>query len=614
MAEEAKNAKIRHNLIYQDLVMVPEKQDINKSTPGQKHNLRGKRTDCVDPSSLLCSIQKWGRKRVNQVDATMDDSDYYIKMCVVITMYNEDVQELKDTMKGVITSIYELQEKIHLEPQDICIFLIADGFKQVRMSKGFLEFMKEYGFYDENLIPKEYFNEEEEADGSIRKDCATKFDWDVNGVDSDNPLNNVIHLFQSETRSNMDLPDIQGIGQNVILPTYNFFFGIKHLNGGKIDSHLYYFRGFCEYLNPKYTFLLDIGTQPLPKSLSVLYQYLENHDQCSGVCGEIEVDTTVDKKSTCLTPSYFLVIAQFVEYKLSNFVDKAFETLFGFVSVLPGAFSGYRWKAINGPPLVQYFKGLDKTNLTCFQSNMYLAEDRIMCLSIVVNTERNDTLAYVPGAVAVTDPPKSLEQFMKQRRRWINGSNFASFYVLSNCYGIFKSRHSKTRKFAMFFLFLYYFLNSLLTWILVGSFYATFSILLRATFPADDTDKIGDTANTIENIYIMCLLLTTIWALCKAIQKSGFLYCLVTVIFGLGMYLSYFTLVQYFISEETKSTETAFAIIIILGSYFLPTLLNIHRINHGVVFIGGLFAYLFLAPFYINVLVIYSFCNTHDVR
>jgi hypothetical protein len=33
-------------------------------------------------------------------------------------------------------------------------------------------------------------------------------------------------------------------------PTVNFILAVKHLNNKKIDSHLYFFRGFCELFNP----------------------------------------------------------------------------------------------------------------------------------------------------------------------------------------------------------------------------------------------------------------------------------------------------------------------------------------------------------------------------
>lgn len=107
---------------------------------------------------------------------------------------------------------------------------------------------------------------------------------------------------------------------------------------------------------------------------------MNSHASCGGACGEIEVDTAGASFTT-----FLVIFAQYFEYKISNYLDKMAEQLFGFISVLPGAFSTFRMSAIRGKPLREYFKGLQKDTNNCFISNMYLAEDRIMCLEILTH-------------------------------------------------------------------------------------------------------------------------------------------------------------------------------------------------------------------------------------
>lgn len=44
-------------------------------------------------------------------------------------------------------------------------------------------------------------------------------------------------------------------------------------------------------------------------------------------------------------------------------------------------------------------------------------------------------LKYIPDAYAFTDPVGTLEEFMSQRRRWINSTFYALDYVLKHYRG-----------------------------------------------------------------------------------------------------------------------------------------------------------------------------------
>lgn len=121
-----------------------------------------------------------------------------------------------------------------------------------------------------------------------------------------------------------------------------------------------------------------------------------------------------------------LVAAQNFEYKMSNILDKPLESSFGYVSVLPGAFSAYRYRAIQGRPIEQYFhgdhsladrlgaKGINGMNI--FTKNMFLAEDRILCFELVAKAGDRWTLTYVKPSKAETDVPGKQEIYCMKWR------------------------------------------------------------------------------------------------------------------------------------------------------------------------------------------------------
>lgn len=145
--------------------------------------------------------------------------------------------------------------------------------------------------------------------------------------------------------------------------------------------------------------ILDVGTIPQPKSLYYLYDAMDRDQNIGGCCGEI----------VPLSGNYlnFILPAQILEYRFSHIFDKALESVIGYITVLPGAFSAYRWEALKGDPLWKdYLKPeIHQELMSPFLSNMYLAEDRILCLSLISKKESAYTLKYVSYSKSKTDVP-----------------------------------------------------------------------------------------------------------------------------------------------------------------------------------------------------------------
>lgn len=303
--------------------------------------------------------------------------------------------------------------------------------------------------------------------------------------------------------------------------------------------------------------------------------------------------------------------AQYVEYKVSHYLDKAVESMTGFVSVLPGAFSTFRWKCIYGEPLDKFLKGsIDEfENLAelrrCQTANKYLAEDRIMCLEILSKRDEDFIIHYVPGAKCITDVPVNLTQLIKQRRRWHNGTLFASFYLLTHMCRIWnRKQETYIRNLALMVLYLYLFITVALSFISVGVYYAVFSIFLREILPSDQCLSITTAANIVENIYIILLLVALFMSVSVDVDWAERWFRTLSFLMGLFSCL----LIIGSIFKALNSTLDSLGVIFLVSVglfYLIPMLLNFKYIR-VVDFLKGIFSALYLVPTYVNVIAIYS--------
>ena len=135
-------------------------------------------------------------------------------------------------------------------------------------------------------------------------------------------------------------------------PTTNrqqVIFASKTKNKGKLDSHCWYFDALAYLIQPEYCVLFDAGTRPLPSALKFTCQHFQRYPNVGALTGELRVERPYRT---------FLASVQFCEWKVSHLLQKPIESVCGFLTVLPGAFSAFRWLAVEGEPLRRYFYGL----------------------------------------------------------------------------------------------------------------------------------------------------------------------------------------------------------------------------------------------------------------
>ncbi|KAF5364984.1 hypothetical protein D9758_008079 [Tetrapyrgos nigripes] len=547
------------------------------------------------------------------------------EILIAVTSYNEDKTLYARTLHGVMLNIRDICKskkskywRSNAEAgqpgwQKIVVALVVDGLDP--MDKSVLDILATVGVYQDGIMKKQ-----------------------VDGKDT------VAHIFEYTTQLSVDhkpqlvLPQPGEDATNLV--PVQIIFVLKAKNQKKINSHRWLFNAIGRQLDPEVCILIDAGTKPGRKSIYYLWEAFHNDPHLGGCCGEIHAMIKGGKK--LLNP---LVAAQNFEYKMSNILDKPLESSFGYVSVLPGAFSAYRYRAILGRPLEQYFHGDhsladrlgDKgiNGMSIFQKNMFLAEDRILCFELVAKKNARWTLTYVKPSKAETDVPETAAELIGQRRRWLNGSFAASVYALVNFFRIYQSGHGIIR---MFFFHIQAFYNAfslVFSWFSLANLWLTFSIIIDL-LPSQGV-VFGSVVFVhwlnfaLKYIYAGFLILQFVLALGNRPKGERLAYTVTLWVYGfLSMYLLVcsFWLTSLAFREIPEALAGNKSTTDVIKSFFLPPvgpLIAAMISTFGIYFFASFlyrdpwhmfssfFQYLALAPSFINVLNVYAFCNLHDV-
>ncbi|KAK9427395.1 chitin synthase-domain-containing protein [Lipomyces doorenjongii] len=550
------------------------------------------------------------------------------ELLIAVTYYNEDKVLTARTLHGVMNNITDICKLRRTKfwnnngPawQKIIVCLIFDGIDPC--DKNVLDMLATMGIYQ---------------DGIMRKD--------IDGNDT------VAHLFEYTTQSCVT-PEQELLrpaeGDPANLCPVQMILCLKQKNSKKINSHRWLFNALGDTLKPEVCILLDAGTTPGPKSLLALWEAFHNDDNLGGACGEIH-SMLGRHRQNLRNP---LVAAQNFEYKISNILDKPLESSFGYISVLPGAFSAYRYSAIEGQPLQQYFHG-DHTlaqrlgthglnGMNIFTKNMFLAEDRILCFEVTFKRGCKWHLSYVKAARAETDVPDRVSEFISQRRRWLNGSFAASLYALMHFGRMYKSDHNIFRLLMFHIQELYNLVCMMLSWISLASFYLTTIIILQLAATPGTTSGVTSLPSlpfnsravnvvisvVIQNLYLAMLVVSFILALGNRPKASKHSYSFAIVVFGLIQYYTLFVSIMLVVhslkspdftrppdQSEVQFIFSSIPILIVIavcstyGVFWVSSLLYLdpwHMVNSFSQFV-------FFMPSFTNVVNVYAFCNWHDV-
>ncbi|KAI8992205.1 chitin synthase [Pilobolus umbonatus] len=176
----------------------------------------------------------------------------------------------------------------------------------------------------------------------------------------------------------------------------------------------------------EYILMVDSDTEVMPNALNHMISCMLHDGRIIGLCGETKL-VNEDRSWTTMIQVY--------EYYISHHLAKAFESLFGSVTCLPGCFCMYRIRTpVKNEPLIispkviydysdNHVDTLHKKNL------LHLGEDRYLT-TLMMKHFPQYKMKFTAHAQCKTVAPDRWQILLSQRRRWINSTIHNLFEVV----------------------------------------------------------------------------------------------------------------------------------------------------------------------------------------
>lgn len=363
-------------------------------------------------------------------------------MCLV-TCYSEDEDGLRVTLDSVATTTYPNSHKLVVI---VCDGIIKGSGNDISTPDVALNMMTDFAIEPEEVKPYSYVAV---AQGSKRHNMAKVYGGFYKYNDETVPPEQqqripIITIVKCGTPEEASLPKPGNRGKRdsqIILMSFlqKVMFDERMTDlEFEMLSTIWQITGLMTEFY-EIVLMVDADTKVFPDCLAHMVSQMVKDPMIMGLCGETKIENKAQSWVTAI---------QVFEYYISHHQAKAFESVFGGVTCLPGCFCMYRIKAPKGhdgywvpilanPDIVERYS--DNVVNTLHKKNLLLlGEDRYLsCLMLRTFPKRKQV--FVPKAICKTVVPDSFKVLLSQRRRWINSTvhNLLELVLVKDLCGTF---------------------------------------------------------------------------------------------------------------------------------------------------------------------------------